>query len=393
MQGALGQFRGVYSEAFLQLGLSDILCGVAMRRLITDAEWPYPVSIANGNTLINFVGLNQRNLFFGGDRQGVNALAAFEFIAQAEPGRIYDDNLGRIVFEDRYRRSTGIVGGTVWPINNPISARQLPIHESIINEVVTQGQKLLRAGDAPITNQFIRLNGGLGGTLPLTRTVQAAEENGAPGTAEYILFIDKETAAYFENLRIPPTGVTAPEGVTVVVFTGVDGNIHVRAVNTTDMAQDFTLSELQGERVYVQTSFKGRQFADKRDEASIRRYGPRRLTYPVQLISLDDDIIDAMNMILAVHSGSQGLRPLQRIDLSLSARRNPEYLGIGVSDVVRCTGFLGLSGQDFFVDEINYTKPAATNDLDILLKCSSVEASRVWIAGQSRLGIDNRVAR
>ena len=100
-----------------------------------------------------------------------------------------------------------------------------------------------------------------------------------------------------------------------------------------------------------------------------------------------------MNMILAVHSGSQGLRPLQRIDLSLSARRNPEYLGIGVSDVVRCSGFLGLSGQDFFVDEINYTKPAATNDLDILLKCSSVEASRVWIAGQSRLGIDNRVAR
>ena len=86
LQGALGQFRGVYSEAFLQLGLSDILCGVAMRRLITDAEWPYPVSIANGNTLINFVGLNQRNLFFGGDRQGVNALAAFEFIAQAEPG-------------------------------------------------------------------------------------------------------------------------------------------------------------------------------------------------------------------------------------------------------------------------------------------------------------------
>ena len=38
------------------------------------------------------------------------------------------------------------------------------------------------------------------------------------------------------------------------------------------------------------------------------------------------------------------------------------------------------------MDEINYTKPAATNDLDILLKCSSVEASRVWIAGQSTVG-------
>ena len=119
--------------------------------------------------------------------------------------------------------------------------------------------------------------------------------------------MDKETYQLTLKTSSFPTGVCdcASDGVTVVVFNGRGGEHPCPGCEHYRHAPRPSRSSLIARRdgSTCRPVSRGGSFADKRDEASIRRYGPRRLTYPVQLISLDDDIIDAMNMILAVHSG------------------------------------------------------------------------------------------
>lgn len=387
-QGALRQLDSVYDEIYTQVG-GDLLTGAAIRHVLTSADWQYPTRIDDGRTQLDNAGgrLNRTQGLFqsGAARTAVSALQAIEVCCQAEVGRAYDDNFGTFVFEDRTRRSLRSI---ITPIE--VSDAQVKsfepasFQEGIINEIRSDGTKLVTGSRGVLTDSHFAI-----GASRFPHTIEVPTADGsAAGRAEKLLYVNRESVVRFSDL-----GDAVHNGgslVRVIPRPDGNGNIKLVVLNFSALPKSVTITSIEGQSWEYDEDARGRVLGPKRHEPSIRRFGKISKTFPATLVVTEQGIIDALDDIIARHNGITRPEDLFRVDMTINANLNPQFLGVTVGNVLRVRNVGGFATHNLFVDSVQHDiEPTGSHDMTYL--CSSTGVWNYWIAGAGRWGNNRRV--
>ena len=317
-------------------------------------------------------------------------------LARAEVGRIYDNQRGAIVFENRRHRSETIARYfTTWRFseNTPglavTNIQQRDPREFVVNIISSERQNIQSLGKQSIP---------LIPALPFEWDV-------SPGSNQNYQYFDLDTSgqiAYVGNWDTPVRGThytTNPANMDVVVATSDSGVTVGPSGFIPPSGGSIRLIKLEGRTFGVRNTYQ----INVRNQESIDVYGPKEVTYPADLIHQDDDLEDHLNWLLNVHSslGTPGLRigDIARIPrlMDVSITLTPQTLNllqIEISDLVYITyPHIGLEGDDgyFWVEQINHNIEGATGTITTKLVLSDARGSVMWPRSQMVFGRDTRI--
>ena len=271
--GPLARLFGYHQDLFLDLS-GTIRADVLVSRMLTNVGWgtddcpDFPVvggrEIATSRTLLYAFGLEQAGVTFSGRRR-VRLQDALGALALLEFGRIYDNEKGHVVFDDRDTTFARRLNRAPVALSNEATRLMTTDPtDGIVNVVATTTSSFEEGGNGEIN--VLQFNRSV--SLPITVSVEA----GATYTLAFDLDLsDWDFVAwdalvkgthYTSDIIRAPSVSTTERSITIGVY------------NPGAEAMNFTLDSLTGSR------FKaiGTRVATARNPNSIAKFGEREVT-------------------------------------------------------------------------------------------------------------------
>ena len=271
--GPLARLFGYHEQLFLDLS-GTIRADVLVGRMLTNVGWgtddcpDFPVvggrEIAVSRTLLYAFGLEQAGITFSGRRR-VRLQDALGALALLEFGRIYDNEKGHVVFDDRDTTFARRLNRTPVALSNRATRLMTTDPtDGVVNVVSTTTSSFEEGGngDVPVL-QFNRSV-----SLPITVSVEANETY----TLAFDLDLDEWDFVAWDAL-VKDTHYTS-DIIRAPSVSTTERSITIGVTNPGAEAMDFTLEELTGSR------FKaiGTRVATARNASSIARFGEREIS-------------------------------------------------------------------------------------------------------------------
>lgn len=377
--GPLARVSEYHQRLFIRLD-ADLLSGAVIEKMLDDVGWTGGRTVAPGLTRLRAYRLNVSNALGSTAGRRVNLTDAAKVICQAEVGRMYDNRLGHIVFEDRSSRSYiqahtvhAIDAGTGWKMQ---TLRQGSVRDSIINVISASTDSYTNRGIGNVALANV--------SLPYPSPAITI----APGDT-WIFTFEVDTTGTTQFVQSWEDVVhTFPATAEVTVeYRSVTCRVTVRNPTSSNISGQVT--GLRGERFGIVT---GREIRS-RVQASIDKYEERAEVYPINLVVDEDEQQDHLDFMVRRHSGIPPHPPLRR--LTAQGRLGPlngSMLEATISDIAEITlPSAGLSAAPFWIDEIEHDVSQDGDIHDITLKMIDLRSTAIWPLREWRMGVNTVV--
>ena len=406
-EGALAKLESSYNEINVDVP-GTVSTGFMIQATLDAVGWPFGRRIDSGRTRLHSWLTNEAEIFRGGVTGFASTTDAFEVMAAAEIGRIFDDHEGSVVFHDRTHRATAAAQRADYIIDNPQAAAQADIANAVINQIVADASRT--------TIHSTEFAPGLTGSLIDKFPVEIV--CGANQTTQYRIRIDRDSNAVRITQPVisdPTPAAIASLGLVATASEAGNGDVIIGVLNPTPKDITLTINKLRGNIVRLDEGLEPR-LIERRNQESIDRYGHRPLRFPSSIVNSGDleattgdaTIQDTLDWILNTSSGTGNALDLAQLDINASILDRPDLIGVTVGDVIETSGVLGIGDtkNKFFVDEVQHTL-IPTNALirqnnteiavpshDVLLKCTSVTPWGMFVIGSTSRGdLDQGIGR
>ena len=293
--GHLQRIAEYNDGVFLKLAGGTPLITDVFRQISAHAEQAGPIGVLGDSPLrVHAPALNQAGVLSSG-RNLVNILTAYEMLAKAEGGRIYDRPDGDIVFETRNHRLNADNALLKFGVS-PAHAELLDPDRLIVNIMAGDSTSLQATGTQVLPTiepmpQSITVPAGMARGIPVNLSPTAGETipSGLTDKLQELgdwtkVIVDNASspsdALIIENITLQPTDYTWSGSGPVTV----DFDLHRITVvfdNTTGTTpQTATLKRIRGQ--VAKPVGGARLYA--RNSASVTQYGPKTARYPSNLV-------------------------------------------------------------------------------------------------------------
>lgn len=348
--------------AGLRLALTGTpLVGEATEKIFDEMGIPKDRQVVDqGHTKIRSWRLNPRTR--GSRKEVKNAKDVLKPLARAEGGRIYDDALGNVYFEDRDHRSVfdindrrygfKVINSNINSIvGHPTNANTRPLHELIKNTAVSETKKYASNGEHRVG--IVDVDGNdVGYPLQLDIPADTREV-----IYTYYVKLDSRTPhiSYMQSWAFPER------------FTPIDSHMFIRGgfdsieiiiSNPEEPGYTLTIPELRGES--FSNTGNNRDIAI-RNELSITKFGEKPVIIEADLIENFDQINDYVNNFINRHDGishnSINVSPLRSISvtLDLTSHTNADFVDTQISHLLEVRlPQLGIERENFWVESVEH---------------------------------------
>ena len=371
--------------------------GEVLNTLLDNINWPsdrIPVhdtparAIQHGNTQILSAKFNEAGIS-GSGRERVSFLDAAGVLANAEASRIYDNQDGSIVFEEREHRGRED-NKRVWLIDYSTGAK---IHHIQSGDIVSNVINILSSDTSSFVSrgeQRIPLRG-----VPSDITVLPRETY----SRTFQVLPDNDEERFVQSWVLPLVRGDAEDYVysdpTVVPEVTITSNsITISFTNPTSVTHTGRFLGVSGE-LFAEEVF---QTISKRVANSIAVYGERPDTLAAEVIANALEIRHRLEYLVEVHSGMEGdtpsLDPVKQYDIIFNVAHslNNDFTGARVSDIVQITEpKLGLTNERFWIEAIQYTQEEDGRTLDMTLQLKDIRSTTQWPIADTVIGENTRL--
>lgn len=365
LEGALARIATRNSELFARVD-DNLYTGQIMARFLDNVGWKGGRDIDRGNVLLNWRHVNAEGFAVGGSRQFQDTLAAFNLLAQAETGRVYDDNKRNIIFDDSQYRESPRLRYTIrrGPTTGGVSyqrADYLDSTDSIINFIEPQsGELQLTAIDdwdvwsnfssrASLADRTVNL---LGGSTFVLRLLLRQDNNfQAVAISELGPF-----TADVDYLAVGNSGQSLTHGVEYQVEAHNLGTaVEITIYNRTPDEIQFILNNVNVRLLQNPLAIGRQAIESMRNDASIAKYGRKHVSYLAAKLFVDRAAVnERLRRILERHKGVEGVPIKHRINIQGLVNKDPEYLFMNVGEAVALDDVLGTNQDRYHIDEVEH---------------------------------------
>ena len=345
--GALWEIGFKYDQV-RSVAEESALSGKFIEQVLNDVGFPADRRIiAPGKSYLNGPRLNRKRVLTS-SRGPVTTLHALDTLTQTELGLMYDNRDRKVVFEDRESRPA-LLASALENASAPaldslriLDIKQLPVKDSIINELHSEVSPAVSRGEKNITVQpdvpyTLQLNPGQRRYLTWHRVIEA------DSTTEYVQW-NPIPEMSISGVPSIDAGITDSSGDEVTYYFH-NGFAQVAVVSITNIKGQPFRPALQ-ERFYATNPL------------SIERYGRQSERLPLDLIINIDDIKDHLDLVLSKNDGLS-TAPRTRYTVDISAQRvdtRALALSVEISDLISLTvPELSINRRLFFVDKIGHS--------------------------------------
>ena len=272
LYGPLRRFSE-YREGFIGRASAPILTAsevfdLAVREAGGSDTFVYPSTLQLLGNRVNAAGLLAAN-----KNQRVNLLTTLQLLASVDGAYIYDDRLGRIVFEGgEHRPPTDLRRIELSNIGSLRNYQELPKDYLVVNVIDTQGAGTVSLGENPLQLETLG-----GDTLPLTFIIPPSVGE----TPSQVVIMRLTRGDALESIRQPVNGRDFTGGVDVRIDVEVVGDdVHLRFYNFGVANENVILNQVIGEPVNRLWNYQ----VYSRNSESIQQHGPRQASYPLDLL-------------------------------------------------------------------------------------------------------------
>ena len=247
LQGALQRAFGYHRRLFLDLS-GQLPASTVINKMLDNIQWPqnsgaeFPAVggrlVHTSRTILHAFGLEQAGITLAG-RSRVKLQDALNSIAVLEFGRVYDNNDGDIVFEDRDTVFARRLDQTPVVLNNTaVRVQSTDPLDGVVNVVSTASAAFSEGGNGAIAVRVLDRDV----TLPMTISI--------PAMSSYMIEFDLDTSEWdfvawdtLVNGTHYTTDIATPPDVE-----STESAIRISVTNSSPQAMDFTITTFTGSR-------------------------------------------------------------------------------------------------------------------------------------------------
>ena len=396
MMGAINS-AGVWGQG-LRLDVKQVLPSGQIAQYIFD-EMGIPQSrqvVDAGHSRIRGLRLNPQ--LKGGRKTLKRATDSLKALSRAECGRIYDDAIGKVYFEDRDHRSVFNYGDARYGfkvingnkssiVGHPQNAATRPLHELILNSATSSVTQYSSAGE-----QKLRLVDNIGNDIPYPIRIEVPpliDLQEARTTEFYVDPSGTSPITAFLQSATRPRGYTPIDALFDFDFDEI--KVYITAYNIDTEPYTLVIPAIYGEP-WVNTG--NNNDIHVRNQKSIAAFGPRPFVVESDLLDDFDEINDYIHNLINRHDGMDNdnvnINTIRSINvtLNLSNGDNEEFMNTQISHLIEVRlPQLGIEKENFFVDSVEH-KITEKGEHTIKLGMSDARWTQTWNIDSMILGQD-----